>query len=102
MKVAELKRLLADQENVLVEDLMLASSQLQIIDSNYQEKKLPTPEWVTDKLGEVAKEITNRLRASLQLRLKQAKARRAALSTREEQRSAADREIAALEGLLKD
>ena len=84
-----------------VDELLLAKNQLQVIDAGYQEFKLPTPEWVIDKLTSVTGEITNRIRAELQRRLRASKARRSSLRTAEEKRAGLDAEIAELENMLK-
>ena len=83
-----------------IEDLMVIKNQLAVIDTEYQNLTLDTPEWVTDKLGEVSREINNRVTAELTLKLKQAKSRRSALKTADEKRKDLDVEIAALEGKL--
>lgn len=84
-----------------VEELLLARNQLKIIDDGYQELKLPTPEWVIDKLGSVSAEITSRVKSELMRRLRAAKARRSSLRTAEEKRNSLDTEITELEALLK-
>lgn len=92
----------SDAEEVgSVEELFLAKGQLKTIDTGYQDLSLQTPEWVIDKLNEVDREITNRVRFELQRRLKAAKARRAGLKTADEKRRDLDTEINALEGQLK-
>ena len=83
-----------------IEDLMIIKNQLSVIDTEYQNLTLDTPEWVTDKLGEVSREINNRVTAELQMKLKQAKSRRAALKTADEKRKDLDAEITALESKL--
>ena len=83
-----------------VEELILMRSELQVIDVGYQELKLPTPEWVIDKLTAVNREIALRVQGELERRLKAAKARRAALRTADEKRRDLDSEIAELEGML--
>jgi hypothetical protein len=97
--------LIIDQAQVVesfqVEELMLAREQFKLIDSGYQELKLPTPEWIMDKLGEINREITLRVRADLERQLKNAKARRAALATADEKRQLLDAQITALEETLK-
>lgn len=84
-------------DNVKLEELMLAKEQLRVIDSGYQELKMDTPEWVTDKFSEVTHEINSRVRAELMRRLKAAKARRSGLMTADERRKMLDDEIAELE-----
>jgi len=83
-----------------VEDLLLGRNQLRVIDQGYQDLKLEPPGWVIDKLTEIEREITIRVKGELQRRLKLAKARRATLRTQEEKREAADAEIAELEKML--
>jgi hypothetical protein len=98
VNVKQLRSLLPDDTDV--DDLILAKSDLYILDSGYQELGFPTPEWVTDKLVVVTKEIIDRNRNELQRRLKAAKARRATLATPEEKRGLLDAEITALEQKL--
>lgn len=83
-----------------IEDLMVIKNQLAVIDNEYQNLTLDTPEWVTDKLGEVSREINSRVTAELTLKLKQAKSRRAAFKTNVEKRDDLDAEIKALESKL--
>lgn len=84
-----------------LEELFIIQNDLKVIDAGYQELKLETPDWVTEKLIEVDHEITTRSRGELMRRLKAAKARRSALKTADEKRSDLDGEIAALEEKLK-
>lgn len=69
-----------------VPDLLIAQSQLQTVDTGYQDRGLPTPEWVTDKLQAVSREITARLEADIKRQLRADEARLTALATRAEQR----------------
>lgn len=89
-----------DTEVLQVEELMVAQAQLQTIDAGYQDLKLETPEWVIDKLQEVATEIKLRVQSELARRLKVAKARRSNLRTADEKRRDLDLEIAELEKAL--
>jgi hypothetical protein len=84
-----------------VEELILAQSQLKMIDEGYQELKLDTPDWVLDKMSETGREIDNRVRGELMRRLRNAEARRSALRTQTEKRKDADAEIADLKKRLK-
>ena len=86
MNAKELKSFLTDQ--IELDDLVLAKDALITLDRGYQELGVDTPEWITDKLAAVSNEIVSRNRAELQRQLRAAKARRAALSTREEHRQA--------------
>lgn len=88
-------------ETFALEDLFIAKNQLQVIDAGYQELKLAAPEWVTDRLGEISHEITSRVRAELQRKLKAAKARRSGLMTADEKRKMLDDEINELEAKLQ-
>lgn len=58
---------------------------------------LETPEWIVEKLADVNTEIRMRVKSELQRRLRNAKARRAALKTADEKRRDLDQEIAELE-----
>lgn len=84
-----------------VEMLLLAKNQLKVIDDGYQELGLGTPEWVSEKQLEVTQEITSRVRAELQRKLKTARGRRTALATADEKRVRLDTEIAELEKKLQ-
>jgi len=83
-----------------VEELLLAKNQLKVIDDGYQDLKLPTPEWVTDRLSDTDREITIRVQAELKRRLRTAKARRSALRTADEKRKDLEAEIADLEKMV--
>jgi hypothetical protein len=89
------------EEVSTVEELILAQNQLKIIDQGYVDLRLPTPEWVLDKMGETGHEINMRVKNELARRLKGAKARRSALRTADEKRKSLDVEIAELENQLK-
>lgn len=58
------------------------------------------PDWLTDNLKELRREIRNRTRDSLEARLNEAKSRLESLSTTEEKRDKLRREIEALSGKL--
>lgn|SRR5574343_412782 len=98
MRAKQLQNILTD--NLTVEDLILAKSDLSIIDSGFQTMNMESPEWVTNKLSDVSGEITNRVRADLQKQLRAAKARREALATPDEKRKALEARIEALEKQL--
>ena len=83
-----------------VEDLMIVKRQLMVIDEEYKCLIVDTPDWVTDKLDEVTKEITGRMQAELKRKLKAATVRRAALKTADEKRKDLDTEIEALTNKL--
>ena len=85
-----------------VAELFLSRSQLRTIMSGYEELKLDTPEWVIDRVETIEREINLRVNSDLQLRLRQAKARRASLLTNEEKRASLDSEISMLEGRIKN
>lgn len=87
-------------EDTQLEDLMIVKANLMTVDAGYQELKLASPEWVTDKLGEVSREILTRVRAALEARLKAAKARDAALKPKGELRRDIQDEIKELESQL--
>ena len=90
-----------DVEEISIEELILAKAQLKTIDDGYQDMKLDSPDWVIDKLSEVDREITMRVRSELMARLKRVKGQRAALRTADEKRTALDAEASALEEMLK-
>lgn len=84
-----------------VADLLLIKSQLRVVDDGFQELKVETPEWITDKLAEVNSEVNTRLKGELLRRLRAAKARRSALRTDTEKREELDQQIAELEGRVE-
>lgn len=87
-------------EDTQLEDLMIVKSNLMTIDAGYTDLKLESPDWVTDKLDEVVREIHGRVRAELTRRLKAAKSRHSALKSRDERRKDTEAEIAELEAKL--
>ena len=87
-------------EDTQLEDLFVVKSQLLTMDSGYRDLKLDSPDWITNKLDEVVREINGRVRAELTRRLKAAKSRHAALKSRDERRKDAEAEIAELEAKL--
>lgn len=87
-------------EDTGVEDLMIAKSQLAIIDAGYTELKLETPEWVTNRLSEVTREILARVRAERERRLRELESRATALKPRSEVRKDVQKEIEALKAQL--
>ncbi len=101
MRIMIIESTTSVEEVGTVEALMLARYQLQVIDKGYQELGLETPEWVSDKMLDVEREITFRVKSELQRRLKTSKARRSALATADEKRSSLDTEIAELEKRLQ-
>ncbi len=101
MRIMIIESTTSVEEVGTVEALMLARYQLQVIDKGYQELGLETPEWVSDKMLDVEREITFRVKSELQRRLKTSKARRSALATADEKRATLDTEIAELEKRLQ-
>lgn len=89
-----------DLDTIDIHDLFIAQNQLGVIVNGYADRKLDPPDWVSDKLADVTREIDFRLRAELQRRLKNAQSRRSALRTADEKRKDLDVEIAELEGRL--
>jgi hypothetical protein len=83
-----------------IENLMIVKRNLMIIDEEYKSMSLSAPDWVLDKLGEVSREIKNRVEADLTRKLKNAESRRAAAKTMSEKREDLDAEIAALKAQL--
>lgn len=98
MNAKQLQSFLVDE--IQVEDLVLARAQLTALDVGYQDLGIETPEWVTDKLAQVNREVVNRNRDELERRLKAAEARRAGLATAEEKRQSLDAEIKGLKEKL--
>ena len=80
-----------------VADLIGLSAFARIATDEYAKHGLTVPEWVTDKQNLVAREISTRSADAKAARLKDLKARRAALKTAEEKRVDLDAEIAKLE-----
>ncbi len=90
-----------DVDGATIEDLYLAKGVLNMIDKGFQDDQIETPEWIMDKVTAINSEINSRNKAELQKKLKNAKARRAALATPDEKRSKLDEEIAILEAKVK-
>ena len=83
-----------------VDELFVARGQLKLVNDGYLELKLSTPQYITDKLVELDREIKHRVRADLQSRLTKAKARRSSRRTLDEKRKDDEAEIAELEKQL--
>jgi hypothetical protein len=83
-----------------IENLMIVKRQLMVIDEEYVSMSLTTPDWVLDKLGEVSREIKNRVEAELTRKLRNAESRRDALKTVSEKRDDLDKSIASLKAQL--
>ena len=66
----------------------------------YSRIMVPSPEWLTDVMAKLTREIDARRRDELEKRLKEIKAQRSTLRTAEEKRAALDDEQAALERQL--
>jgi len=90
----------ADADGLEIEELFVAREQLRIVDEGYQGLKIQTPEWVTDRMSVITREITSRVTAELTKRLRAAKARAEGYKTPAEKRKDAVAEIAELEALL--
>lgn len=78
-------------------DLILARNSLKVLDAGYVELEMETEEWILDKITEVVGELIKRSSGELQKKLRAAKARRAALATPDEKRTALDDQISMLE-----
>ena len=101
MTPQQVKRIIQDSEANGVEELILAKSTLVTLDTGYQTEGIDSPEWVTDGLGTLSREITSRNRAELERQLKASLSRREALATVDEKRATLDEKIKALEEKLK-
>jgi len=90
-----------DVEDVeVVEDLFIVQRDLNTMDAGFQGLGLETPEWISEKQLAVGAEITSRVRAELQRKLKTYEARRSNLATAEEKRGVLDSQIADLKKKL--
>lgn len=61
---------------------------------------IPAPDWLTEKVGEIGREVKARHRDFLERALREALARKTALKTREQKAADTDAEIARLQALL--
>jgi hypothetical protein len=97
--VIYLERTSAEEIDTIPE-LLLVQAQLRTIDFGHQELKIATPEWVIDQMMSISREINRRIEGDLKRRLKNARARREAVSTPDERRTKLDAEIVELEAKL--
>lgn len=99
MKIAELKR--TDVDVASLEDLVGVRSELKILATNYDDLGIDCPEWVSERLDMIEKEISFRTRAEKQAELKKLKAQAAALMSRDERKALLNDKIEKLENALK-
>lgn len=98
MNARELMNILTDEVNM--DDLVLAQSNLKTLDAGYDSSGIETPEWVIDKLTAVSSEINSRNRAELQRQLRTLRAQQMADMTMSERRKTREDKIKELEGKL--
>jgi hypothetical protein len=94
--LAQIKNVIASVSDTNIENLLIAKGTLGVLENQYFDAGLETPEWVIDGINAIKREVTARSRAELELRLKKTLAQREALATVSERRSKLDAEIKAL------
>lgn len=84
-----------------VEELIELRAGARSLFDEYATQKLDQPEWLSNSVNDLDREIAARVRDERARRLSEARARRSSLKTLDEKRSDLDREIAELEETLK-
>jgi hypothetical protein len=95
MNVDYLKKLVV-RSGTDVDVLIAARGDLKSLAQNYDDLKLDTPDWISDKIVEVENEIKSQVRADRLAQLKKLEAKKAALMSRDERRDLIDKQIVAL------
>lgn len=73
---------------------------LKLAKKEYEEMKLPAPDWVVEKLEALAREVNDRHRDYLESKLREVNRERNALRSREEKKAALDAEAEELRKAL--
>lgn len=97
MRYSTLDSLSLDVRSASLDELVLASVEVKTIVAGYEVFGLQVPDRVSGIAKDISREVVERVRVEKERVLKTKKARRAALATPDEKRSALDDEIAALE-----
>jgi hypothetical protein len=98
MLLLELKRV--DLDAIDLDEAVTALAFAETVANKYKDLELPAPDWLTDKVAGLRREVDNRHRDLLEMRLRQARTRRDQLRTREERVQGIDAEIADLQKRL--
>jgi septal ring factor EnvC (AmiA/AmiB activator) len=89
-----------DVDRISADDAVGLAAIGKSIQAEYAAHKLTAPEWLGEKLRSLDRWIEAHRRDTLELRLKEARAMKSTLLTREEKRSSLDADIARLEAEL--
>jgi hypothetical protein len=87
-------------ESIDLDEAVAALAMTKSISAEYNVQGVPAPEWLTERIGELDREVKSRKRDYLQRALKAAQARQATLKTREEKAAETQAEIDRLNKLL--
>lgn len=98
MLVNALKNFVTDRLDM--DELFALSAFGKSLRTEYQNREMPVPSWISDQLNALDREILARRRDELEKRLKDIKAQRTTLETAAEKRERLDKEQADLEKLL--
>jgi hypothetical protein len=96
--IAQLKNFVVDRLDL--EEMFALSALGKLVRSEYQNRSMPVPEWLTDQLAVLEREILARRRDELEKRLEEVKASQSGLETPAEKRERLAREREELEKQL--
>jgi hypothetical protein len=89
-------------EGAQMDQMIANSALLKTFITEYTVQGIPVPEWMTNSVSELNREIAARKRDSLMKRVKELKAQQTTLLSAEEKRSLVAAELAAIEGQLEE
>jgi hypothetical protein len=95
----DIKNFNADAVNL--DDAVATLAVGKAIIAEWSAQGIPAPDWLSEKVGEIGREVKARHRDFLERALREAMARKAALKTREQKAADADGEIERLKALLQ-
>lgn len=81
-----------DVNRLALDEMFALSAFGKMVRSEYQNRNMPVPEWLTDQLSKLEREIVARRRDELERRLKEIRAQRTMLETTGEKRDRLARE----------
>lgn len=96
MIIEKLKVLTLDRMNL--DEAVELSVYARLLSDGYKRHEVPEPEWLVAATTELNTEIKRRQADAVAARVKQLKARKTALRSRDEERAEIEKELAALEG----
>lgn len=89
-----------DEQTVNLESLVALAAFGRTLRAEYEQRQMSGPEWLDERLRSLNREIELRRRDVLELRLKEIRAQKTQFLSREERRTALEKEEAALEAVL--